>query len=97
MCSYYPSEMTLYPECCQKPEEFGCFRGNSASPAFGELNDYYLFYLKSKSSKDALLKMWGEELMNEESVFEVFTSYITAQPNSKGHKVHEVQLMEFES
>lgn len=36
--------------------------------------------------------MWGEELMNEESVFEVFTSYITAQTNGKGHKVHEVQL-----
>lgn len=67
------------------------FRGNSASPAFGELNDYYLFYLKSKSPKDALLKMWGEELMNEESVFEVFTSYITTQPNSKGHKVHKIK------
>lgn len=67
------------------------FRGNSASPAFGELNDYYLFYLKSKSPKDALLKMWGEELMNEESVFEVFTSYITTQPNGKGHKVHEAK------
>ncbi|KAG7274842.1 hypothetical protein CRUP_038815, partial [Coryphaenoides rupestris] len=45
--------------------------GNSSSPAFGELNDYYLFYLKSKSSKDALLKMWGEELTSEASVFEV--------------------------
>uniref|UniRef100_A0A8P4K9G4 MTHFR SAM-binding regulatory domain-containing protein n=1 Tax=Dicentrarchus labrax TaxID=13489 RepID=A0A8P4K9G4_DICLA len=61
--------------------------GNSSSPAFGELNDYYLFYLKSKSSKDALLQMWGEELINEESVYEVFTCYITAQPNSRGHKV----------
>ena len=63
------------------------FRGNSSSPAFGELNDYYLFYLKSKSSKDALLQMWGEELMNEQSVYEVFTCYITAQPNRGGHKV----------
>ncbi|XP_066547591.1 methylenetetrahydrofolate reductase (NADPH) [Amia ocellicauda] len=61
--------------------------GNSSSPAFGELNDYYLFYLKSKSSKEALLKMWGEELMSEESVYEVFTSYITAKPNQAGHKV----------
>ena len=62
-------------------------RGNSSSPAFGELNDYYLFYLKSKSSKDALLKMWGEELTSEASVFEVFTSYITAKVNRGGHKV----------
>lgn len=61
--------------------------GNSSSPAFGELNDYYLFYLKSKMSKDALLQMWGEELLNEESVYEVFTCYITAQPNRRGHKV----------
>uniref|UniRef100_A0AAQ5ZYG3 Methylenetetrahydrofolate reductase (NADPH) n=1 Tax=Amphiprion ocellaris TaxID=80972 RepID=A0AAQ5ZYG3_AMPOC len=61
--------------------------GNSSSPAFGELNDYYLFYLKSKSSKDALLQMWGEELMSEESVNEIFTCYITAQPNRRGHKV----------
>ncbi|TKS77864.1 Methylenetetrahydrofolate reductase [Collichthys lucidus] len=63
--------------------------GNSSSPAFGELNDYYLFYLKSKSSKDALLQMWGEELKNEESVFEVFTCYITAQPNCHGHKLND--------
>nr|XP_020440956.1 methylenetetrahydrofolate reductase [Monopterus albus]XP_020440957.1 methylenetetrahydrofolate reductase [Monopterus albus] len=61
--------------------------GNSSSPAFGELNDYYLFYLKSKSSKDALLQMWGKELMNEESVYEVFTCYITGQSNRHGHKV----------
>ncbi|XP_038145474.1 methylenetetrahydrofolate reductase isoform X1 [Cyprinodon tularosa] len=61
--------------------------GNSSSPAFGELNDYYLFYLKSKSSKEALLQMWGEELKNEQSVFEVFTCYITAQPNRIGQRV----------
>ncbi|XP_078026480.1 methylenetetrahydrofolate reductase (NADPH) isoform X2 [Epinephelus lanceolatus] len=61
--------------------------GHSSSPAFGELNDYYLFYLKSKSSKDALLQMWGEELMNEDSVYQVFTCYITGKPNHKGHKV----------
>ncbi|MEQ2193099.1 hypothetical protein XENOCAPTIV_023663, partial [Xenoophorus captivus] len=63
--------------------------GNSSSPAFGELNDYYLFYLKSKSSKEALLQMWGEELKNEESVFRVFTCYITAQPNQNGQKVNK--------
>uniref|UniRef100_A0A3P9DH30 methylenetetrahydrofolate reductase (NADPH) n=1 Tax=Maylandia zebra TaxID=106582 RepID=A0A3P9DH30_9CICH len=40
--------------------------------SFWELNDYYLFYLR---------------LQNEESVFEVFTCYITAQPNRCGHKV----------
>ncbi|MEE6485233.1 hypothetical protein FKM82_014221 [Ascaphus truei] len=61
--------------------------GNSSSPAFGELKDYYLFYLKSKSAREELLKMWGEELSNEESVFEVFTSYISGEPSRDGHKV----------
>ncbi|XP_071623343.1 methylenetetrahydrofolate reductase (NADPH) isoform X2 [Heliangelus exortis] len=61
--------------------------GNSSSPAFGELKDYYLFYLKSKSPREELLKMWGEELTSEESVFEVFTCYITGEPNKNGHKV----------
>jgi len=31
--------------------------GNSASPAFGQLKDYYLFYLASKSPKEELLKV----------------------------------------
>lgn len=31
--------------------------------------------------------MWGEELKNEKSVFEVFTNYITGQANPSGHKV----------
>ncbi|XP_042562450.1 methylenetetrahydrofolate reductase [Clupea harengus] len=61
--------------------------GNSSSPAFGELNDYYLFYLKSKSAKEALLQMWGEELTSEDSVFEIFTNYIMSEPNRNGHKV----------
>ncbi|MEE6485240.1 hypothetical protein FKM82_014221 [Ascaphus truei] len=66
--------------------------GNSSSPAFGELKDYYLFYLKSKSAREELLKMWGEELSNEESVFEVFTSYISGEPSRDGHKVSSNSL-----
>lgn len=33
--------------------------------------------------------MWGEELTGEESVFEVFTCYITGEPNRNGYKVSE--------
>lgn len=33
--------------------------------------------------------MWGEELTCEESVFEVFTCYITGEPNRNGYKVSE--------
>ncbi|XP_056651747.1 methylenetetrahydrofolate reductase (NADPH) isoform X4 [Monodelphis domestica] len=62
-------------------------RGNSSSPAFGELKDYYLFCLKSKTPRTELLKMWGEELTSEESVFEVFTYYLSGEPNQNGYKV----------
>ena len=58
-----------------------------ASPAFGELKDYYLFYLASQTSKADALKMWGEELTCEEDVWKVFYCYLTGEPNSGGHKV----------
>ncbi|XP_036901110.1 methylenetetrahydrofolate reductase isoform X2 [Sturnira hondurensis] len=61
--------------------------GNSSSPAFGELKDYYLFYLKSKAPREELLKMWGEQLTSEESVFDVFVRYLSGEPNHNGYPV----------
>ena len=61
--------------------------GDSASPAFGDLKDYYLFYIASKSPKDELIKMWGSELQSEEDVWSVFYSYLTGSPNKNGVKV----------
>lgn len=58
--------------------------GNSSSASFGQLSDYYLFYLKSRSSKEDMLKMWGEELLCEEDVWDVFHRFITGEPNSNG-------------
>uniref|UniRef100_A0A8C9C2C9 Methylenetetrahydrofolate reductase n=1 Tax=Phocoena sinus TaxID=42100 RepID=A0A8C9C2C9_PHOSS len=70
---FWASRPKSYIYRTQEWDEFPNGRwGNSSSPAFGELKDYYLFYLKSKSPKEELLKMWGEELTSEESVFEVF-------------------------
>lgn len=77
----------LYRAQGQKCPVHSSPRGNSSSPAFGELKDYYLFYLKSKSPREQLLKMWGEELASEESVFEVFTCYLSGEPNQNGCKV----------
>lgn len=37
--------------------------------------------------------MWGEELLSEESVFEVFTFYITAQSNRCGQKVENIHML----
>lgn len=85
---FWASRPKSYIHRTQEWDDFPNGRwGNSSSPAFGELKDYYLFYLKSKSPREELLKMWGEELMSEESVFEVFTCYISGEPNREGHKV----------
>ncbi|XP_052760909.1 methylenetetrahydrofolate reductase (NADPH)-like [Mya arenaria] len=64
--------------------------GNSSAAAFGDLSDYYLFYLKTKASKEDLLKMWGEELTSECDVYEVFKNYITRETNKHGVKVMQV-------
>lgn len=61
--------------------------GNSSSAAFGELNDYYLFYLKSRAPKEELMKMWGHDLTCEQDVWDVFTNYITGEANKNGVKV----------
>merc|ERR1712013_125073 len=63
--------------------------GKSDSPAFGELKDYYLFYLASQSPKLDLLKMWGEELESEQDVWDVFANYITKTTNKNGIVVNK--------
>ncbi|GCB68844.1 methylenetetrahydrofolate reductase (NADPH) [Scyliorhinus torazame] len=85
---FWASRQKSYIYRTQDWDEFPNGRwGNSSSPAFGELNDYYLFYLNSNCSKEELLKMWGEELVDEKSIFDVFTAYITGQSNSNGKRV----------
>ncbi|KAK2143946.1 hypothetical protein LSH36_798g01041 [Paralvinella palmiformis] len=72
-------------------EEFPNGRwGRSESAAFGELKDYYLFYLKSRAPKDELLKMWGRELRCEQDVWDVFYCYLTGNPNKTGMKVTRI-------
>jgi methylenetetrahydrofolate reductase (NADPH) len=63
--------------------------GNSSSPAFGELKDYYLFYLRSRWKAERLRAMWGEELTKEEDVSHVFECYLTGEKNKNGVKVRE--------
>jgi len=58
--------------------------GRNDSPAFGDLKDYYLFFLASQSPKAELLKMWGEELTTEQDVWNVFENYIGGKPNKDG-------------
>jgi len=58
--------------------------GREDSPAFGDLKDYYLFYLASQSPKSELLSMWGETLESEQDVWDVFDCYIAKKPNKAG-------------
>jgi len=58
--------------------------GREDSPAFGDLKDYYLFYLASQSPKAELLSMWGESLQSEQDVWDVFDAYIAKKPNKAG-------------
>lgn len=60
--------------------------GNSASPAFGQL-DYNLFYLQSRIPKEQLLNMWGRELRSVQDVFDVFCDHISGRERQDGSKV----------
>lgn len=61
--------------------------GASESPAFGDLKDYYLFYLCLRSKPETCRAMWGEELVAVSDVHHVFECYITGQKNKNGVKV----------
>ncbi|CAN0349801.1 unnamed protein product [Lampetra planeri] len=85
----WPSAMgPSYIHRTQTWDEFPNGRwGNSSSPAFGDLTDYYLFYLKSRYSRAQLLDMWGHEVTSAEHVRDVFTCYITGEPSRSGKQV----------
>ncbi|KAJ8319772.1 hypothetical protein KUTeg_001359 [Tegillarca granosa] len=70
--------------------------GNSSAASFGDLTDYYLFYLKHKSPKEELLTMWGNEITCEQDVWDVFYKYITGEPNSAGVKVTKMPWIDEE-
>ncbi|RWS16852.1 methylenetetrahydrofolate reductase-like protein, partial [Dinothrombium tinctorium] len=55
--------------------------GDSSSPAFGELKDYYLFIGKSKSPLEELRRMWGKELSSEKDIWDVFYNYVSGSIN----------------
>lgn len=66
--------------------------GDSESPAFGELKDYYLFFIASKSPKSELTEMWGKVLECEQDVWDVFCNYLSGEPNKRGIKVLVIRL-----
>ncbi|WKX94913.1 hypothetical protein Q1695_011850 [Nippostrongylus brasiliensis] len=61
--------------------------GNSSSPAFGDLQDYYLFHLKAQTKKEDLMKMYGEKVQSFDDVKKVFVNFISQKVNEHGVKV----------
>lgn len=82
---FWSSRPKSYVYRTQTWDEFPNGRwGNSASPAFGELKDYYMFIGKSKTSKSELLRMWGSEPKSERDIWDVFYSYVSKKLNKDG-------------
>ena len=87
---FWRSRPKSYIHRTQTWDEFPNGRwGNSSSPAFGELKDYYLFYLRSNAKPQQLKAMWMNMLTCEEDVFEVFECYISGKKNKNDVKVSE--------
>uniref|UniRef100_A0A0N4Z4M7 methylenetetrahydrofolate reductase (NADPH) n=1 Tax=Parastrongyloides trichosuri TaxID=131310 RepID=A0A0N4Z4M7_PARTI len=60
--------------------------GHSSSPAFNDLKEYYMFYLKA-GNKEKELKMYGDKLYSIEDIQQVFVNFLTQKPNENGIKV----------
>ncbi len=50
--------------------------GVSRSPAFGEMEQYYLIGKKSSVNTEELKKIWGEQVLNYDHITSVFISYL---------------------
>lgn len=88
---FWSSRPKSYVYRTSKWDEFPNGRwGNSSSASFRDLNDYYLFFLKSSSPEKELLAQWGEELASEQDVWDVFYWYITGQENEQGVNVEQL-------
>uniref|UniRef100_A0A7E4VGY0 methylenetetrahydrofolate reductase (NADPH) n=1 Tax=Panagrellus redivivus TaxID=6233 RepID=A0A7E4VGY0_PANRE len=70
--------------------------GNSSSPAFNDLQEYYMFYLKGLPNKEAMLQMYSRELNGIEDVCRVFVKFLTQEPNEEGVKISKLPWNEQE-
>eukprot|EP00116_Pleurobrachia_bachei_P003408 sb/3463670/ len=61
--------------------------GRADNPAFGDLDDYHLFYMSKPVNKPKTLEMWGEEVRDIDDVREIFMCFLEDTPNRHGAKV----------
>ncbi|XP_014673178.1 PREDICTED: methylenetetrahydrofolate reductase-like [Priapulus caudatus] len=94
---FWSSRPRSYVYRTQDWDEFPNGRwGDSASPSFNDISDYYLFYLKCPYTRDEQRRMLGEEIACEQDVYDIFHCYITHQPNKNGYKVLRIPWNEEE-
>ncbi|PAA49218.1 hypothetical protein BOX15_Mlig003569g1 [Macrostomum lignano] len=85
---FWSNRPTSYVHRTLHWEEFPNGRwGRPDAPAFGELKDYYLFYLTVRATKKDRLNMWGEQLASERDVWRVFVNFVSGEPNANGFRV----------
>ncbi|CAB3991290.1 methylenetetrahydrofolate reductase-like isoform X1, partial [Paramuricea clavata] len=85
---FWASRAKSYVHRTSEWDEFPNSRwGDSAAASFGDLSDYHLFYLRNRTKKETLLKMWGEQLTSVQDVYDVFVCYISGEKNVNGTKV----------
>ena len=61
--------------------------GNSSNPAFGDLDDYHLFYMSKPVNKKKFLEIWGNEIKNIDDIKDIFISFVKGCPNRQGYMV----------
>lgn len=61
--------------------------GNSSNPAFGDLDDYHLFYMSKPVNHKKFREMWGNQIRNIDDIKDVFISFVKGCPNKQGFVV----------
>lgn len=61
--------------------------GNSSNPAFGDLDDYHLFYMSKPVNEKKFKEMWGNEIRSIDDIKDVFLSFVKGCPNRQGNMV----------
>uniref|UniRef100_A0A914E9I9 N-acetyltransferase domain-containing protein n=1 Tax=Acrobeloides nanus TaxID=290746 RepID=A0A914E9I9_9BILA len=92
-----PIFWSYHPESYDWDEFSNGKLGNASSPAYNDLQDYYLFYLKGLPTKEELSKMYYNELKSVDDVKKVFINFIKQVENENGVKVSRLPWSEKEN
>jgi len=88
---YWAMRPKSYMTRTQKWDEFPNGRwGNSDNPAFGDLDDYHLFYMAKPVNMPKMKEMYGKEIRDIDDIKEVFMCFLQNTDNRHGVKVSQL-------